>query len=257
MTGGARAALAFVALCAAMARSVWAQDTIPRLRHILPIDYARVQPFQRAYDINVLSGDSTITIGQRAVALRQVVLTDSSAGWLLTETRGGIVPAFDSLFLAGDLRPVRWTSSLGASRLEVEFGADSLSAVIRGPAGASAAKLEAPPDLLLSGAMLELVVGLLPLSAGWTDSVYVLSADASGADVSAVEIVVIGDEPTVPDPSGTARWIVALHAESRELRLWVDKTSGVTERTQQVLPTHTGTMLELRVRERAEVMPPR
>ena len=256
MTGGARAALAFVALCAAIAPSAWAQDTIPRLRHILPIDYTRIQPFQRAYDVTVLSGGSTITIGQRDVALREAVLADSSAGWLLTETRSGIVPSFDSLFLAGDLRPVRWTSSLAASHLEVEFGADSLRAVIRGPAGASAATLEAPPDLLLSGAMLELVVGLLPLSPAWADSVSVLSADMSGADVSVMEIVVIGDEPSAPDPNSPGKWIVALHAESRELRIWVDKASGAAVRTQQTLPTHTGTMLELRLRESAEATPP-
>jgi hypothetical protein len=219
--------------------------------------FARIQPFQRAYDVTVLSGDSTIIIGQRDVALREALLSDSSAGWLLTETRTGIVPSVDSLFLAADLRPLRWTSLLGASRLDVNFAADSLGGVIHGPVGTSAASSEAPPDLVLSGAMLELVVELLPLSQGWADSVSVLSADLSGSDVSIAELAVIGDAPTGPDPTGHPTWLVALRAESRQLLLWVDKATGIAIRTQQTLPTHTGTMLELRAREKAEAIPPR
>jgi len=191
------------------------------------------------------------------VALREALLSDSSAGWLLTETRTGIVPSVDSLFLDADLRPLRWTSLLGASRLEVNFAVDSLGGVIHGPVGTSAASSEAPPDLVLSGAMLELVVELLPLSQGWADSVSVLSADLSGADVSTAELAVIGDAPTGPDPTGHPAWLVALRAESRQLLLWVDKATGIAMRTQQTLPTHTGTMLELRAREKAEAIPPR
>ena len=244
-----------LSLSAAIAPSAPAQDTIPRLRHILPIVFARIQPFQRAYDVTVLSGDSTIIIGQREVALREALLSDSSAGWLLTETRTGIVPSVDSLFLAADLRPVRWTSLLGASSLVVDFTADSLGGVIRGPVGVSAVAAGAPPDLLLSGAMLELVVELLPLSPGWADSATVLSADVSGVDVSTAEFAVLGDAPT--GPTGHPSWLVALRAESRQLLLWVDKATGVALRTQQTLPTHTGTMLELRAREKAEAIPPR
>ena len=254
--GGARAALVILAVCSA-APFARAQNTVPLLRHVLPIDFARIQPFRRAYDVTVLSGDSTIIIGQRDVVLREVLLADSSAGWLLTEARTGSVPSTDSMFLAADLRPVRWTSALGASRLDVNFVADSLRGAIHGPWGASTVSLAAPPDLVLSGAMLELVVGSLPLSEGWADSVSVFSADVTGADVSAAEIAVIGDAPPGPDPASHPAWLVALRSEPRHVFLWVDKATGIAIRTQQILPTHTGTMLEFRARAKAEVIPPR
>lgn len=255
MTRSGRAALAMLAVCST-APHARAQDTIPRLRHILPIDFARIQSFQRAYDITVLAGDSTMLLGQRDVALRQAVLADSSAGWLLTETRTGLVPSCDSLFLAIDLRPVRWTSSVGSSRLEAHFIHDSIVAVMRGPVGASSATLYTPPDLVLSGAMLELVVGLLPLSVGWADSVSVLTAELAGADVSAAEIAVVGEEMSAPGSTGHDVWIVALRAESRQLLLRVDKATGAAIRIQEALPPHVGTMIEIRARERADVLPP-
>ena len=244
-----------MALCAAIAPAA-AQDTIPRVRHILPIDYARIQPLERASDIMVLSGDSTVVIGQRAIALHEAMLPDSSTGWLLTEVRSGIVPSSDSVFLAADLRPVRWTSSLGASRLEMDFVGDSIDGVIWGPVGAKRASLEAPPDLVLSGAMLELVIGLLPLASGFADSVSVLSVDLAGADVSMAEIAVLGEEAAAPDSTAQQLWVVALSAEARQLLLRVDRATGVVVRAQEAVAPHVGTMLEIRARARANTLPP-
>jgi hypothetical protein len=242
--------------CSAAASATLAQDSIPRVRHILPIDYTRIQPFDRAYDVTVLSGDSTVLIGQREMALREAVLPDSSMGWLLTERRTGLVASSDSILLAGDLRPVRWTSSLGVSRLEMDFVGDSIDGVMWGPVGARRAMLEAPPDLVLSSAMLEVVIGLLPLALGYSDSVSVLSIDLAGADVAATELLVLGEEALATDSTALSVWVVALQAEARQLLMRVDKGTGTVVRAQEAVPPHVGTMLEIRVRPKVAVLPP-
>jgi hypothetical protein len=244
-------------LCAAFAPSAQSQDTIPRLRHILALDFARVQPLDRAFDIMVLSGDSTFVIGQREIALHETVLPDSTLGWLLTERRTGMVASSDSIFLASDLRPVRWTASLGPSRIEMDFVGDSIDGVMWGPVGAKRADLEAPPDLVLSSAMLETILGLLPLAVGYADSVSVLSVDLAGADVSTAELVVLGEEVLSSDSASQPVWVVALQAEARQVLMRVDKVTGAVVRSQEAMPPHVGTMLEIRARPRVEVIPPR
>lgn len=247
----ALAALAAVAVLAFLAATTTAiaQDTSATLRHLLPLNLSRVQPFRRTYDMVVLSGDSSIRVGQRDVALQQATLADSSVGWLLTESRTGLVQATDSLFLAPDLRPVDWSSTLGATHASLDFRNDSAVGSARSPAGSVAMAFGSPPDLILSGAMLDVIAAALPLSSEWSDSVSVLSADLAGVDIVTAELLVIGED-TVPADSAAARpcWLLALRSDSHQLLLWVDKEHGAVTRMQQTLPPHAGTLLEYRER---------
>ncbi len=247
------AALAALASLFLAPSTAGGQDTIPTVRHLLPLDLSRVQPFRRAYDIVVLSGDSLTYIGHREVALEETLLVDSSPGWLLTESRTGQVPACDSLVLGSDLRPVSWASTLGGSRAHLDFRGDSAFGSARSPAGSSAMSFISPPDLVLTGAMLDLLATALPLSNGWGDSISVLSADLNGFDVLPGELLVIGEEVGQAD-SLLARplWLLALRAESRQVLLWIDKATGAVTKSQQTLSPHTGTLLEFRERSSAE-----
>lgn len=245
-----RLAGAFVALaCVAMdARRATAQDTVATPRHVLSLDVTRLRPFTRSYDMVVHVGDSAHIIGQRDIALTESTYAGQPA-WLMVETRSGIVPSIDSLVLAADLRPVHWSSELGRSRLAAEFSGDSVFGAVVTPAARRSMILGTRPDMLVSLAMIETIVGLLPLTSGWSDSAAVLVVDAGDATVLPAELAIIGEEAdvTVGDSAGGV-WLLAAKTDRGELQLWIGKASGYVIRIEQTLPAHVGSRLEFRPR---------
>jgi hypothetical protein len=243
-----------VALAAALATFAvealaQAQDSAPHVRHILAIDYSRIKPFRRSFDVFVAWADSVVPMGRRDVSLEEVS-ADSAAGWLLVETRAGSVNSVDSIFLAPDLRPVRWHSTLGGATLEMAFTSDSLRANIRmGPAGTHASAA-IPPDLIVSAAAFEMLAPLLPLTESWSDTASALTVTLSGTTVESVDLAVFGTDSVAvaPDLPPRASWVLAMRAGRQEARLWVDRETGDVLRAQQLLPSHVGAVLEYRMR---------
>lgn len=225
-----------------------AQDTIAVHRHVLALDLTRVRPFARSYDMVVHVGDSAHVIGQRDVTFSESAYAGQPA-WLLVETRTGLVPAQDSLYLAADMRPVHWSSELGKSRLSVEFSGDSAFGVTATPAARHNLILGSRPDLLVSTAMVEALVPLLPLAAGWSDSAAVLAVDAGDASVIPAELAIVGEEPAaVVGDTLSGAWLLAVRTERGEFQLWVERSTGQVSRIEQSLPAHVGSRLEFRPR---------
>lgn len=240
------------------AASTQAQDSVPSVRHLLAIDYARVHPFRRAYDIVVASGDSTVQIGRRDVAFVEAV-SDSSRGWLLVESRSGAVNSLDSILLTPDLRPLRWRSVVGAAVLDLAFSADSLNGSVRVGAAASPLALVIPPDLVISASTLELIAAVLPLQEAWMDSANALTIDLGGAAVRPAELAVsgIGLDSVVVVPQLPARpcWLLSMRSNAHESLLWVDRETADVLRVQTSLPSHVGTVLQYRIRPQSPVTP--
>jgi hypothetical protein len=233
-----------------------AQDTTvaPR-RHILPFDTTRVQPFRRFYDIIVHGTDSANAVGTSALSLEAAVYAGAPA-WLLIETRTGVVPSVESLYVAPDLRPLHWSSTLGAARLGTEFVRDSIYGAVTGPSGKHNIVLAGRPDLMVSAPMVAMVLPLLPLSAQWADSVGVMTVDLASSAVSPAELVVVGEEDFVVDSTLTRpTWVVALRADSRNVLFWVDREIPAVLRVQQLLPPHVGRLLEYRLRPEIPAAP--
>jgi hypothetical protein len=192
--------------------------------------------------------DSSVVVGQREIALSSAVYSGAPS-WLLVETRTGIVPAVDSLYIGPDLRPLHWSSVLGTARLGAEFVGDSIYGAMTSPTGKQNIVAAGRPDLLVSGAMVEAILPLLPLTSTWTDSAGVLSVDLATTQVIAAELAVVGEEDLPLDSSATRpTWVVALRAGEHSVVYWVDKASGALLRIQQPLRSHTGTDLEYRLR---------
>ena len=248
-------ALVALALLAVPPRRIAAQDTIAVHRHVLALDVTRMRPFARSYDMVVHVGDSAHVIGQRDVTLSEAPYAGQTA-WLIVETRTGIVPSADSLYLAADMRPIHWSSELGKSRLGVEFSGDSLFGATITPAARRSLILGSRPDLLVSTGMIEALAGLLPLAAGWSDSAAVLAVDAGDATVIPAELAISGEEPgaTAGDTLSGA-WVLAVRTERGEFQLWVDKAGGHVSRIEQSLPAHVGSRLEFRARAVPAVAP--
>lgn len=242
----ARGLAVILAACAG-ASDAGAQDTIP-VRHLLALDVGRLEPFRRSYDVVVHQQDSTVTIGQRDISLEAAEFAGTN-GWLLVEHRSGSVPAAESLFVAADVRPIRWSSSLGAARLAAAFVGDTIMGATMVAGTKRNLLVSGRPDLLVSGAMVELVLGLLPIRDQWHDSAAVLALGADGSAIVPVELVMLGDEELQTDSVSTRPSIVvALRSERQSVLYWVDSETGAVLRMQQVLPAHVGVLLEYRIR---------
>ncbi len=245
--------LAALALIVGVAHAAPGQDTIATPRHVLSLDVTRMRPFTRSYDMVVHVGDSAHVIGQRDVTLSESAYAGQPA-WLLIETRSGIVPSIDSLFLAADIRPIHWSSELGKSRFGAEFSSDSIFGVTVTPSARRSLILGSRPDLLVSTAMIETIAALLPLTAEWSDSAAVLAVDAGDAIVIPAELAITGSDVSTTYTTGA--WIMAVRTERGQLQLWIEKSTGQAVRVEQALPTHVGTRLEYRSRMPAGAAPP-
>jgi hypothetical protein len=169
--------------------------------------------------------------------------------WLLVEIRTGIVPAVETVYVAPDMRPLHWYATQGGATLGATFVGDTVFGAVSGPAGKQNLILAGRSDLLVSQALIESLLPLLPLTPEWTDSANVLIVDVTSASVIPVEFSVIGEESVLVDSAlARATWVVALRADARSILFWIDKESGEVYRAQQALPTHVGSLLEYRRR---------
>jgi hypothetical protein len=248
--GGFGRSLAALTLLSIADRGVNAQDSVAAKKHVLPLNIAQTQTFQRSYSIVVKSVDSTFVIGQRDVGLVSTTYAGAPA-WLLFEKRTGIIPAVESLFVMPNLRPVHWSAVLGAARLGAQFVGDTIYGATSSPTGKRSIVTASRPDLLVSAAMVEAFLPLLPLAIGWSDSAGILAVDLSTTTIVPAEITVIGEEHLSID--GTARrptWVVAVKTEPRYVLFWIDKETGATLRVQYALPAQGGALLEYRLHPR-------
>lgn len=229
--------------------SLIGQDSVAVAPRLLPLDTARVRQFERTYDMVVQSLDSTFVIGERRVRMAPSRYAGSPA-WLLVETRTGIVPAVESLFVTPDMRPIHWSSRLGSARLGAQFVRDSIFGATSSPAGRQNIVMAARSDLVVSTAMAEALLQLFPLGIGRSDSAALLSVDLASTTVIPAEVTVIGDESLFMDSIAfRASWVVALKTEPSYVLFWIDKESGGTLRVQYALPGQGGALLEYRARD--------
>ena len=220
------------------AQSVAAQDSATA-RTGFRVDASRGSAFRSAYDMLAIIGDSAQVIGRRTLDVVATTYADQP-GWLVIETRTGAVAAVESLYVSQDMRVLRWSASQGPATLAMVFARDSVFGATSGPGGRQSVLAPVPPKLLVSTAMLEALLPLLPLSAHWRDSVSVLAVGQASTAAVPAELAVVGTE------EGSGDWIVALRAPTQTLLLWVSRETGRLIRTQQPVPLHTASLLEYR-----------
>ena len=254
MNDAVRRALRALTLLLAGARVLAAQDSTSSFRDSLPIDLQRLAPFVRHYDIVVESRDSIRIIGQRTLSVQRATFAGAAA-WVLVEARTGISTAVDSLFVSPALHPIHWTSTMGAARLGAQFARDSIYGVTTSPGARQNIIMPAPSTLLVSGAMVEVVLSLLPLAAGWTDSVAILAIDPTSAAVVPAQLIAFADEMvTLEGASPRPAAVVALRTDPAFVLFWLDRETGAIVRVQQAL--RGGVFLEYRLRNSGGSSPP-
>ena len=100
-----------------------------------------------------------------------------------------------------------------------------------------------PSGTMISSAMLETVLRLLPLTTGWEDSTGTLSISLAGNTVIPTRLSVIGED-RVRVPAGTYDcWVVAVHADAGRGLYWVTKTDPIVVRSVLDVPAMGGAQL--------------
>jgi hypothetical protein len=165
--------------------------------------------------------------------------------WLLTEsgTREESRIA-DSLWLdRSSFRPRHWSSAIGSAGLALEFSRDTIYGATTSPLRRRSIVLAAPGDLLVNTAMTEVLLRLLPLDLGVTDSLSVLVVDVGGAAVLPAKLTVTGEERIVVVAGVYDAWVVDLETERGSATYWVRKDDPVVLRSDQRLPQLGGAIL--------------
>jgi hypothetical protein len=202
-------------------------DSTAPLQH-LHVNASTLAPGQFVYQTTLERDSGTAVLGFRTV----------SVTWLLLETRiGDGIPASDSLFAGfADLHPIHWSSTLGEARLGAEFRGDTLFGGTTAPAGRRSMIAAVPSGTLVNAAMLETILRLLPLQAGWEDSTTMLSVSLNGNVVLPARLAVIGED-RVRVPAGTFDcWVVAVHADPARGLYWVTKRDPIVVRSSVDVP---------------------
>ena len=224
------------------ARLAIAQFAPPPAARVLRVDGTRLTRGQFVYEA-VLEHDITGTaLGTRTVTMAPATYNGIGA-WLFVESKTGeMIPGTDSLYVeSSTLRPLHWSSTIGRARLGLEFRDDSAFGGTSAPTGQRSIVSAVPPGSLVSAAMLEAVLRLLPIHAAWEDSASTLTVSLGGLTALPTRISVIGED-NVRVPAGQFDcWVVSVRAgDVTRGMYWVTKTDPIVVRSALDVPGMNG-----------------
>jgi hypothetical protein len=207
-------------------------------------DAAQLHPGQFVYQTTLERDAGSTILGTRTVSAAIATYAGTPA-WLLVETRvGDGILAADSLFtdLSG-LRPMHWSATQGNSRLAAEFRGDTVFGATSAPVGRRSMIGVVPNGAMVSTAMLETVLRLLPLQIAYEDSATIVSVTlGSNASIPA-RFAVIGED-RVRVPAGTFDcWVVSVRADPGRSLYWVTKRDPIVVRAALDVPSLGGAQL--------------
>lgn len=183
----------------------------------------------------VLRRDTTLVpLGTRTVSIAESSLAGVT-DWLIAEARTGTaIVTSDSLHLhRPDLTPMHWTASNGLAQLAVSFTADSMFAAVQDYQGRASFAAGLPPGALITTGMVEAVLELLPLGAGYHTGASVVSIE-SGAPHAVPATIDVEREEQIPlGAQPVDCWVVVLRAGTLEKRYWVAKAPQRVLKTEQ------------------------
>jgi len=192
------------------------------------------------YRSTVERDGATVELGRRTLTVRATEQDGAPAWLILDETRARGQAMTDSLVVAReDLRPLRRVADMGPMRIVLAFPGDTIRGTMAVPGGDAAQVLLTPGErrVVVNSGMLETVLPLLPLAAGWSATIPQLTPSPLGAAVVPLRLTVTGED-SVTVPAGTfAAWRVTAAAAGAEQRLWLAKDTGRLLRQEAAPPS--------------------
>jgi hypothetical protein len=179
--------------------------------------------------------DTLVTpLGQRSVTVSETVM-GGVPFWLIVEARTGTpVETSDSLLLArADLSPGRWVATNGKAQLAASFNRDSMFVAMQSYQGRTSFVSALPAGALLTPAMVERIVELLPLAPGFRTGATILLFEMGAPRIIPAELLVEREERLALPDRGVDCWVVLLRAGTLEERLWVTRESPRVVKTEQ------------------------
>ena len=183
------------------------------------------------------------------LGVRTVMVSESMTGgipdWLVAESRTGTaIATYDSLHLRrADLTPVRWSARNGVSQLAVSFTNDSMFAALQDYQGRGSFAAGIPPGALLTPAMVDRVLALVPLSLGYRSGASLVNIADRGPQAVPATITVEGEQPLMLGTQSVDCWIVVLRTPTSEIRYWVEKSPQRVVKTER--QSANGTLTEM------------
>ena len=205
-----------------------------------------LRPGTSVFQLLLHRDTSLVPLGTRTVTIAESTLA-GVADWLIAETRAGTaIATSDSLHLhRPDLTPMRWTATNGLAQLAVSFTADSMFAALQDYQGRGSFAAGLPPGALITTGMVDGVLELLPLGAGYHTAASVVSIE-SGAPRAVPATIDVEREEQIPlGAQPVDCWVVVLRAGTLEKRYWVAKVPQRVVRTEQ--QTSAGLLTEMLV----------
>jgi len=183
------------------------------------------------------------------LGVRTVTVSESMTGgipdWLVAESRTGTaIATFDSLHLRrADLTPTRWSARNGVSQLAVSFTNDSMFAALQNYQGRGSFAAGIPPGALITPAMVDRLLALVPLSAGYRSGASLVNIGEGGPQAVPATITVEGEQPLLLGAQPVDCWLVVLRTPTTEKRYWVQKAPQRVVKSEQM--TANGTLTEM------------
>lgn len=190
------------------------------------------------FDMATSRDGQTASLGVRTVTVLESNLMGNAA-WLLVESRtGSAVETVDSLWMSrGDLSPQRWVAASGRARIAASWVRDTMFGALQSYQGRSSFTANVGAGVLVTPGMVERVVELLPLAAGYHVQASLLLVEMGTPRAVPAELSVEREESLPRGDRTVDCWVVALRAGATEQRLWVTKETPRVVRTEQAFAT--------------------
>lgn len=224
-----------------------------------------LRPGTTTYQITLRRDTLTIPLGVHTITVSETMLAGVT-DWLVAESRTGTaIATSDSLYLRhADLTPARWSARNGIAQLAVSFTRDSMFAALQDYQGRGSYAAALPQGALITPAMVNRLLELLPLGAGYRVNATVVVIDSGVPRAVPATISVDGEDrvtlsasPPVVQPAADSQlvaqpvisdqvvdcWLVVLRAGNVEKRYWVGKQLQRVVKTEQ--QTTNGLLTEL------------
>jgi hypothetical protein len=186
------------------------------------------------YQIALRRDTVTTSLGARRVDVAEANL-GGVPGWLIAESRTGTtVATSDSLFVhRSDLSPERWIATVGRTELAVSFTRDSMFAALQSYQGRTSFAAALPAGALLTPAMTDRILELLPLASGFRVAASLVQIDGGTPRAVPATLTVDREESVALLDRLVDCWVVTLRAGALEKRYWVSKEAPRVVKTEQ------------------------
>jgi hypothetical protein len=172
---------------------------------------------------------------------------DAPAWLLVSHRETPQAEVLDSItFGKRDLAPLHRALKAGGSTMVNFFRADSVIGTIVTPGGGASIALANSAGLLASTDMFAVLLGVLPLRAGWTGRFAVINARGSG--VATTELAVTGEERVTVPAGSFDSWVVRVRDGNAEQTWWVSRDAGRIVQARSSSPRAPGTSVTMRLR---------